>query len=322
MKQDRLNIHYETLYILIKNRYIGITSKCIKNELIDREYEFCIDTPKNSSSKTLEEKIEDYIKSEVGRALNVLTKNAKTLDELEDYDDTFYFDEDENIDDKQRKDYKYFPHSLIIREPKKLTSSSTLSKKNAFYRLNKNVKFSITDQEELKISAKFLYMLFIVEKEHDVNDEMVRYLTKKNISSNNGNEFRTLIDTFVQISLHDIYMKKKNYTLNILLALVEIGAEININVKNEKSTFTLKNIVITELIFNKNQFDILCDSIKFSINRMDDITLIESASHKTIKENILDTKKLLPNYSKDIQKLFNTLIEDFETIQQIFFQDY
>jgi hypothetical protein len=318
MKQDRLNIHYETLYILIKNRYTGIAPQYIKNELIDTEYEFWIDTPKNNSSKTLEERIGDYIKSEVGRALNLLTKNAKTLDELEDYDDTFYFDENEDIDDKQREDYKYFPHSLIIGEPKKLTNN-TLSKKNATYRLNKNIKFSITDTEELKICAKFLYMLFTVEKEHDINDSMVSYLTKRNI---NDKEFKTLIDTFVQISLHDIYIKKKSYTLDILLALVEIGAEININIKNEKSTFILNNIIVTELIFSKKQFDIVCDGIRFSINNMDDITLIESACNKTIKENILETQKLLPNYSEEIKKLFSALIEDFETIHQVFFQEY
>ena len=207
MKQDRLNIHYETLYMLVKSRYTGITPQYIKNELINIEYEFWIDTPKKDSSKTLEEKIEDYIKSEVGRALNILTKNKKIFDEKGEgeYDDTFYFGDDEEVDDKQRKDYKYFPHSLIIGEPKKLTDS-TVSKKNATYRLNKNIKFSMTDKEELKISAKFLYMLFKVEKEHDVNDEMVRYLTKKNINSSKDKGFRTIVNTFVQISLNKIYL--------------------------------------------------------------------------------------------------------------------
>ena len=321
MNEDRLNVHYETLYRIIEQRYNGVTPESIKSFCINSEIEFKIDESKNGSSKTIEEKREDYIYAEVGRALKVLTKKAKTAEEIEDNEDTYYFD-DEDVDEKQREDYKYYPNSLVVGEPEKLNNNK-VSKRNATYRLNKNIKFSITDREELRISSKFLYMLFKVEKEHNINDEMVAYLTqKKEIAPDDeGKELTRVVDTFVQINTQEVYMLKKLYTLDFLLIMIELKASINIQIQNNKSTFSLKNIVIDELLFCKDKFDIVCDGIKITINDIQNIKLIESATTKNIHENILDLQHILSEYPDKVQKDFNDLIEYYKGICQIFFQD-
>lgn len=321
MKQDRLNIHYETLYKIIECRYKGLSPESIKKVLINSDIDFDIDTPKKDTTKTLNEKKLDYINSEVGRALKVLTKNAKSNNELEDYDDKFYFDDESDVDDKQREDYKYYPHSILIGEAKVLNNNK-VSKRNGSYRLNKNIKFSITDSLELRISSKFLYMLFTTEKENDVNDEMVSYLTQRKEIESENQEFSTLIDTFIQLSMHEIYMPNKQYTLDILLILISLGATINMNIQNHKSTYTLNNIVIDELNFEQDKFDIVCDGIKFTISDLADIKLIESACSSSISDNIFKLQKILPNYSKEFQKSFIELIENFESVHQIFMQNY
>ncbi len=321
MNEDRLNVHYETLYRIIEQRYNGVTPESIKSLCINSEIEFKIDESKNGSSKTIEEKREDYIYAEVGRALKVLTKKAKTAEEIEDNEDTYYFD-DEDVDEKQREDYKYYPNSLVVGEPEKLNNNK-VSKRNATYRLNKNIKFSITDREELRISSKFLYMLFKVEKEHNINDEMVAYLTqKKEIAPDDeGKKLTRVVDTFVQINTQEVFMLKKLYTLDFLLIMIELKANINIQIQNNKSIFSLNNIVIDELLFCKDKFDIVCDGIKITINDIQNIKLIESATTKNIHENILDLQHILSEYPDKVQKDFNDLIEYYKGICQIFFQD-
>lgn len=319
MKQERLNIHYETLYEIIDNRYKGLTPDSIKNKLINSDVDFEIETPKSNSSKTLEEKKTEYIRSEVGRALNVLTKNAKSIQELEDYDDTFYFSDD--VDDKQREDYKFYPNSLIIGEAK-ILNNNKVSSRNGTYRLNHNIKFSITDREDLRISAKYLYMLFTVEKEHDVNDSMVLYVTQAKKIITDEKDFTKLIDTFVQLNMHEIYMPNKQYTLDILLTLISLGTNINIDIKNEKSTFSLRNIVMNELIFDIDKFQIVCDGMSLTINDMKDIKLIESASENSISDNISQLQNSLVNYPNEIQDYFKKKIENFKTVNQIFSQEY
>jgi hypothetical protein len=319
MNQDRLNVHYETLYRIIEQRYNGITPESIKSSCINSEIEFKIDESKKGSSKTIEEKREDYIYAEVGRALQVLAKKAKSAEEIEDNEDTYDF-YDEDVDEKQREDYKYYPNSLVVGEPKKLNNNK-VSKRNATYRLNKNIKFSITDREELRISSKFLYMLFDVEKEHNINDEMVYFLTKKKETTPEFKGFSRLIDTFIQINTQEVYMPNKHYTLDFLLTLITLGASININIQSKKSIFSLNNIVINELLFDKNKFDIVCDGINITINDIQDIKLIESATTKNIHDNISELQDILSEYPDKIQKGFNGLIENYKGICQIFFQD-
>ena len=177
MNQDRLNVHYETLYRIIEHRYNGVTPESIKSSCINSEIEFNIDKSKKDLSKTIEQKREDYINAEVGRALKALTKRAKSSEEIAENEYTLDLCDGE-ADEQQIEDYEYYPNSLVIGEAKKINYNK-VSKRNATYRLNKNIKFSITDKEELRMYSKFLYMLFEVEKEHNVNDEMVSYLTQK-----------------------------------------------------------------------------------------------------------------------------------------------
>jgi len=319
MNQDRLDVHYETLYRIIEQRYNGVTPESIKSSCINSEIEFKIDESKKGSSKTIEEKREDYIYAEVGRALKVLTKKAKSAEEAEDNEKIYDF-YNEDVDEEQREDYKYYPNSLVVGELKKLNNNK-VSKRNATYRLNKNIKFSITDREELRMSSKFLYMLFKVEKEHNINDEMVSFLTQKKEIALENKGLARLVDTFVQINTQEVYMLKKLYTLDFLLIMIELKASINIEIQNNKSIFSLKNIVIDELLFCKDKFDIVCDGIKITINDIQDIKLIESATTKNIHENISDSEHILSKYPDKVQKSFNDLIENYKGICQIFFQD-
>jgi len=131
----------------------------------------------------------------------------------------------------------------------------------------------------------------------------------------------TLIDTFIQINTQEIYMPNKNYTLDFLLTLITLGANINMNIQSEKSIFSLNNIVINELLFCKDKFDIVCDGIKISINDIQDIKLIESATTKNINDNISDLQHILSEYPDKIRQDFNNLIENYKAVSQIFFQD-
>jgi riboflavin synthase alpha subunit len=122
--------------------------------------------------------------------------------------------------------------------------------------------------------------------------------------------------------MHEIYLPNKQYTLDILLTLISLGANINIDIKNEKSTFSLRNIVMNELIFDIDKFQIVCDGMSLTINDMKDIKLIESASENSISDNISQLQNSLVNYPNEIQDYFKKKIENFKTVNQIFSQEY
>lgn len=314
MKQDRRNIHYATLYEIIVNRYEGLTPDSIKRELIDSNVDFEIEKPLQNTNKTLMTKKEEYINAEVSRALKQLTKSKLPEMEVE-------VCLDEELTEQQQVDYEYYPHTIVIGEPK-VTNSGKPSKRNAYYRLNKNILFSTVDRHELEQASNFLYLQFTNNENALVDDDMVKYITseRKTIIEDDYNDF--LVDIFVQITTHKDRVADKKYSLHLLLVLVSLQAKVNIQVKSKDSIYNLNNIVIDSLVFNKDKFDIKCNGIQFTLSSIEDIKLIESASINTIKENIKQTDKILDNYSEELQKYFKYFIDKFILPYDIFFQDY
>jgi hypothetical protein len=319
MKQDRLNIQYATLYEIILQRYSNVTPDSIKQKLINSEFDFEIENPIENTNKTLTIKKKEYINSEVSIALKKLSKSKKTDEELEDYDDTYYFDEE--VSKEQKVDYKYYQHAIIIGVPT-TTSSGKPSKRNAYYRLNKNIQFSTTDRHELEQASKFLYLQFTNNENALVDDDMVKYITaeRKTIIEDDYKDF--LVDTFVQITTHKDKIKNKKYSLHLLLTLVSLQAKVNIQVNSNNSIYNLNNIVIDSLVFNKDKFDIKCNGIQFTLSSVEDIKLIQSASANTIKRNIQETNKILHNYSESLQKYFKYFVDNFTSTYDIFFHNY
>lgn len=314
MKQDRFNIHYATLYEIIVNRYEGLTPDSIKRELVDSNVDFEIEKPLQNTNKTLMTKKEEYINAEVSRALKQLTKSKRPEIEVEECDD-------EELTEQQQADYEYYPHTIVIGEPK-ITNSGKPSKRNAYYRLNKNIQFSTTDRHELEQASKFLYLQFTNNENALVDDDMVKYITaeRKTIIEDDYKDF--LVDTFVQITTHKDKIKDKKYSLHLLLTLVSLQAKVNIQVNSNNSIYALNNIAIESLVFDKDKFDIKCNGIQFTLYSIEDITFIQSASINTIKANIQETDKILCNYSEALQKYFRYFVDNFTSPYDVFFQDY
>lgn len=314
MKQDRLNIHYETLYEIVTHRYSGLTPDSIKQKLIHSNFDFEIENPLENTDKTLSTKKEDYINAEVSRALKQLTKSKLPEIEVEDCDD-------EELNEQQQVDYEYYPHTIIIGEGK-VTSSGELSKRNAYYRLNTNIQFSMTDNLELKLASNYLYLQFTNSENALVDDDMVKFITAERKMAMEDDYKDFLVDTFIQITTHKDRVTEKKYSLHLLLVLASLQAKINIQINSNSSIYNLNNIVIDSLVFDKDKFDIKCNGIQFSLSNVEDIELIESASTNTIRENIQETDKILPNYSKELQTYFKDFVNNFTGPYDIFFQDY
>ena len=326
MNQDALRVHYATLCEIVCSRYNGLSPKIIEqrlDEIDDAEssIDFNTNFEKSKKNKTSEEKRMDYIHAEVSRALKILTKQP-VLDEWESED--FNIDEldDEKFDfndDLEKEDYCNYPHTLVIGIKNKKSNL-----RNSSYRLNRNISFSSQySKDEFKIACKFLYTLYATETRHLINSDMVTFITKeKDISSKQNNKTLTLlIDTFVQLELHELYTNNM-YSLDILLGLISIKANLNMIIKNKNSVIELKNIVINELVFAKDNFQIVCNEAILTINDIKDIQLIESSNENSISTNISQMQSVLLEYSENVQKYFEKKINDFLTTHKIFFQPY
>lgn len=324
MNQDALRVHYATLYEIVCSRYNGLSPTIIEqrlDEIDDAEssIDFNTNPQKSKKNKTSKEKRMDYIHAEVYRALKILTKQP-VLDEceFEDFDIDELDDEDFN-DDLEKEDYCNYPHTLVIGIKNKKSNL-----RNSGYRLNRNISFSSQySKDEFKIACKFLYTLYATETKHLINSDMVTFITKeKNISSKQNNKTLTLlIDTFVQLELHELYTNNM-YSLDILLGLISMKANLNMILKTKNSVIELKNIVINELVFGKDNFQIVCNESILTINDIKDIQLIESSNENSISTNISLVQNILLEYSENIQEYFKQKIDDFSTAQNIFFQPY
>ena len=112
------------------------------------------------------------------------------------------------------------------------------------------------------------------------------------------------------------------YSLDILLGLISMKANLNMIIKNKNSVIELKNIVINELVFAKDNFQIVCNEAILTISDIKDIQLIESSNENSISTNILQMQSVLLEYSENVQKYFEKKINDFSTTHKIFFQPY
>ncbi|HQS67380.1 MAG TPA: hypothetical protein PLM93_09385 [Sulfuricurvum sp.] len=313
MEHSRLTIHQETLYKIINTRYYGISPSDIKRSLINSGFEFDIENPKEDSKKSMEAKKEDYINSEVSRAIKILSKKAKSKDLLEDYDDTLYFDE--GVSNEQKEDYKYYSHSLIIGEAKDINDGKK-SKRNATYRLNKNIIFTSDNNVNLRAASNLLYMQFAMNRLAQVDDSMVQFILAEKKTT--ADQHQLLVDTFLQISTHHTRMPQKIYSLELLLALASLRANVNLQIQTADSAYYLTNVAIDKLIFDTDTFDIKCGNIQFSISDLNDIKSIESSNTNTIRENIIKCKDLMSTHKNPLQDFFN----HFAETQEMFFQDY
>jgi len=319
MKQIRLNVHYETLYLIVAHRYNGISPEAIKKDILNSETPFDIEYPLCFSEQALDKKKQEYIYAEVSKALKALARLKKKDEDLEDYDDTYYFDE--NVTDEQKEDYKYYSNSIVI-GVKNLTRKGEETKRNAYYRLNKNIKFSTKDATELKLASSFLYLQFTNSEDALVDDDMVKFITAEReiIIEDDYKDF--IVDTFVQITTYKDKVVDKKYSLHLLLTLASLQAKINIQINSNNSIYNLNNIVIDSLVFDKDKFDIKCNGIQFSLSSIEDIQFIESASTNTIRENIQESDKILCNYSKELQSYFKDFVNNFTGPCDMFFQKY
>lgn len=163
-------------------------------------------------------------------------------------------------------------------------------------------------------------MLYTSGSKHIINGDMVTYITayRSNLKKQNNKYLTLLTNTFVQLELHDMIVKNE-YSLDILLGLISINAEINITIQNKNSIFELKNVKINELIFDKNKFQIVCNEAILTIDDMKDIQLIESSSKNNIVTNIEQMQGILLEYSENVQEYFNTKIKDLNTLNELFF---
>ena len=180
MNQDRLRVHYETLYQIVRSRYNGLSRSTIEKVLLliedaDFRIEFETNPEKNKNSKTDDIKKKDYLHTEVGRALTVLSKQPKLDDdEVQDFD-IDNFDEEDFPDKLEKKDYCNYPHTLVIAIKETLRNGKTRSN-NSAYRLNRNIKFPTPYNGDLRIASRFLYTLYNTENKHVVNSNMVAYI--------------------------------------------------------------------------------------------------------------------------------------------------
>ena len=321
MKQDRLDIRYETLFGIIEERYLGLTPSVIESKVFDSDLEIKFEKDSNIDK---EERIKKYIHAEVTRALKELSKKPRSEDKIEEYeyfdDDDIFACADEDVDELKEDDLKYYPHSLIIGIPK-LNSNGKLSSINASYRLNKNIEFSIDNTDELKMASNFLYTLYSKQDETYVNSDMVKYITKDKSFLNN--ELSLLSDLFTQITLDDFHTNNNLYTFKFLLSLIELNVKVNIKIKTDSYQFDLQNISLEKITFNtSDSFDIKCSGIQFNLSSMKDIVLIESANRNKISYNIDEVEKILPNLSNELQDITRKFIDNFKEPKDAFFIDY
>lgn len=324
MNEDVLRVQHGTLYEIICSRYKELSPRTIEKrleEIEDAEFriEFITKSGKNKAGKSDEQKRISYIHAEVSRALKLLSKQP-ILDEYEAME--FDIDELENkkLSKLEKEDYSKYPHTLVI-GIKAILKDEKIGVKNSGYRLNRNIKFSQKFQnEDLLIATKYLYMLYTSGSKHIINSDMVTYITAyRNNPKKQNNKYLTLLtNTFVQLELHDIIVKNE-YSLDILLGLISINAEINMTIQNKNSIFELKNVKINELIFDKNKFQIVCNEAILTIDDIKDIQLIESSSKNNIITNIEQIQGILLEYSENVQEYFNTKIKDLKTLNELFF---
>jgi len=315
MNKDRRDVHYETLFRIVIQRYNGLSPNKIKQDLMDEiDFEFQKDIV---DKKVYLEKKTNYIFAEVTRALKVLSNRLKVEDNKSGFDP--YEDE---ATEQQIEDYEEYPHTLVIGIPEILNNGKK-GRKNSAYRLNTNIEFSIDNEYDLRLATKHLYNLFTVSNEQDVNDPMVAFLTQRNNDIDDDLLFKDLtllVDTFVQLNTHKIYKPKIEYHLSFLLQLISLKADLNITILNSKSTFTMNNIAINELIFDTDKFNMVCDGMSVIINDMSDIKSIESACDTSLKENILSVRKIVDNYPSFVKEYFEGKIDNLESVHEMFFQ--
>lgn len=316
MNKDRLDVHYETLLRIVIERYNGLSPNSIKQYLLDEiDFKFKKDI---DDEKVYLEKKTAYVFAEVTRALKTLCNKLKVKDNKSDFDP----DEDESTK-QQIEDYEEYPHTLVIGIPE-ILSNGKKGRKNSAYRLNTNIEFSIDDDYELRMATKHLYNLFSVDKEQDVNDPMVAFLTQRRSVIEDDDllfkELKLLTDTFVQINTHEIYNPNKQYTLDFLLKLISLKADLNISIQNSKSSFKTNNVSIKKFVFDTDKFNMVCDGMSVVISDMSEIKSIESASDTMLKENIVAVGKTLENYPPFVKEYFEKHIKIITDTTDIFFQ--
>lgn len=317
MNKDRLDVHYETLLRIVVERYDGLSPNSIKQYLLDEiDFKFKKDV---DDEKVYLEKKTAYVFAEVTRALKTLSNKPKVDDNRSDFEP----DEDEATE-QQIEDYEEYPHTLVIGIPE-ILSNGKKGRKNSAYRLNTNIEFSIDDDYELRMATKHLYNLFSVDKEQDVNDPMVAFLTQRRSVIEDDDllfkELKLLTDTFVQINTHEVYNPNKQYTLDFLLKLISLKADLNITIQNSKSSFKMNNVAIEKLIFDTDKFNMICDGISVIISDMSEIKSIESACDTPLKENIVVIGKIFENYPLFVKEYFEKKVDHLEGVHEFFFQE-
>lgn len=318
MKKDVLEIRYEALFRIVVNRYSGVTPISIKKYLID-EVDFNFESNAKNDAEYLEKKTA-YINKEVTEAIKLLSHKPKIDKEIE----SFPLVEDE-VSEQEIEDYENYPHTLLIGIPEILQNGQK-GRKNSAYRLNSNIKFSIEDEYDLLLATRHLYNLYRVDPETDINSPMITFLTKKRdtiyIDDDYENKNLTLlIDTFVQLNTHKVYMPKKQYDLQLLLILISLKADLNITVQNQKSTFNMNNVAIEELVFGMDYFNMVCDGMSIKIEDTNQIKLIESSCDNTLADNIVAVTQILDNYPPFVKEYFEKKIDHFKGVHEFFFQD-
>lgn len=305
MKKEVRELHYETLFRIVVQRYDGVTPISIKQYLLD-ESDFKFKTDAKDKAVILEKKTA-YIHKEVNEALKKLSYKPVTEE-----DDPEGFPPEDDTNEQEVEDYESYPHTLVIGIPEVLKDGRN-GKKNASYRLNTNVKFSIDDEYDLLLATRHLYNLYTAENGHDVNAPMVRFLTQRRdtIDDFEFKDFSLLIDTFVQMNTHEVYYPNE-YSLELLLALISLKADLNITIQNSKSTFTMSKVSINELVFNTDGFSLVCDGMSVVIKDMNEIKLIESSCETSFKENSISVRKTLEHYPAFVQEYFEKKIDHLE----------
>lgn len=314
MKKEVREIHYETLFRIVKQRYNGVTPISIKKYLLEEDT-FKFETDAKSEAEYIEKKT-FYINKEVSKVLKSLS-NKPSIDLSEE--DDYFFDEYE-ADEQQIEDYENYPHTLLIGIPEILISGKN-GKKNSAYRLNTNIKFSIEDDYELLLATRHLYHLYNMNNKTNITSSMVTFLTQRYNDDHGWNELKLLTDTFVQLNTHEVYMPDKEYDLQLLLILISVKADLNITIQNQKSTFNMNNVAIEELVFGTDSFNMVCAGMSVKIEDTNQIKLIESSCDNTLANNIVAVTQILDNYPPFVKEYFEAKIDHLKGIHEYFMQD-
>lgn len=326
MNEHRLEIQHETLFKIVLVKHTTIPPVAIEKH-VRKEIDF-LHTHENNNKSAVQKK-DDYIHTEVTRTLKKLCHEPLTTQEIKDYT---YFPDEDDIDDideideideiLKSEEYKYYPYSLIMKERVTINKQGT-EKRSVGYRLNKNIDFFVEDKFDLRIATRLLYNLYHVQPEYDLKAPMVRYLTHRKKSTTQIHELQNLkllTDTFIQMNIYKLSILEKSYYLIHLLKFISLEANLNIEIQNSKSTYSLKNITINKILFDTNKFNIFCDGISISITEMSEIKLIESACENSLNSNILAVFEILDNYPVFVKEYFQSEIKNIEEINSIFFQ--